>query len=77
MVGVRQASQPGSARRWCAHERWIRADVEARHPILPTTRSRRNGIASRRARLGPGGFVDLPANMNHFAFATAETADEP
>jgi quercetin dioxygenase-like cupin family protein len=24
-------------------------------------------------RLGPGGFVDLPANMNHFAFATAET----
>jgi quercetin dioxygenase-like cupin family protein len=24
-------------------------------------------------RLGPGGFVDLPANMNRFAFATAET----
>ncbi len=24
-------------------------------------------------KLGPGGFVDLPANMNHFAFATAET----
>jgi quercetin dioxygenase-like cupin family protein len=24
-------------------------------------------------RPGPGGFVDLPANMNHFAFATAET----
>jgi len=23
--------------------------------------------------LGPGGFVDLPANMNHFGFATAET----
>lgn len=24
-------------------------------------------------KLGPGGFVDLPANMNHFAFANAET----
>src|SRR5215218_5507432 len=24
-------------------------------------------------KLGPGGFVDLPANMNHFAFATAES----
>ena len=24
-------------------------------------------------KLGPGGFVDLPANMDHFAFATAET----
>jgi len=24
-------------------------------------------------KLGPGSFVDLPANMNHFAFATAET----
>src|SRR5215203_5806425 len=23
-------------------------------------------------KLGPGGFVDLPANMNHFAFATTE-----
>src|SRR3954469_3920179 len=24
-------------------------------------------------KLGPGGFVDLPANMNHFAFATSES----
>lgn len=24
-------------------------------------------------KLGPGGFVDLPPNMNHFAFANAET----
>src|SRR5215218_7227923 len=24
-------------------------------------------------KLAPGGFVDLPANMNHFAFTTAET----
>ena len=24
-------------------------------------------------KLGPGGFVDLPANINHFAFATVET----
>jgi len=24
-------------------------------------------------KLGPGGFVDLPANMNHFAFASADT----
>jgi len=24
-------------------------------------------------KLGSGGFVDLPANMNHFAFASAET----
>ncbi len=24
-------------------------------------------------KLGPGGFVDLPANMNHFAFAAAES----
>ena len=24
-------------------------------------------------KLGPGGFVALPANMNHFAFASAET----
>jgi quercetin dioxygenase-like cupin family protein len=24
-------------------------------------------------KLGPGGFVDLPANMNHFAFASVET----
>jgi len=24
-------------------------------------------------KLGPGGFVDLPANMNHFAFASGET----
>jgi len=24
-------------------------------------------------KLGPGGFVDLPANMNHFAFGSAET----
>lgn len=24
-------------------------------------------------KLGPGGFVDLPANVNHFAFATVET----
>lgn len=23
-------------------------------------------------KLGPGGFVDLPANMNHFAFASAD-----
>jgi quercetin dioxygenase-like cupin family protein len=25
------------------------------------------------ARLGPGGFVDLPANTNHYAFATVDT----
>ena len=24
-------------------------------------------------RLGPGGFVDLPANVNHYAFTTIET----
>jgi quercetin dioxygenase-like cupin family protein len=24
-------------------------------------------------KLGPGGFVDLPPNMNHFAFASVET----
>jgi quercetin dioxygenase-like cupin family protein len=24
-------------------------------------------------KLGPGGFVDLPANMNHFAFTSGET----
>ena len=24
-------------------------------------------------KLGPGGFVDLPANINHFAFAAVET----
>lgn len=24
-------------------------------------------------KLGPGGFVDLPANINHFAFASVET----
>lgn len=24
-------------------------------------------------RLGPGGFVDLPANVNHYAFVTVET----
>ena len=24
-------------------------------------------------KLGPGGFVDLPANINHFAFANVET----
>ena len=27
----------------------------------------------RAQRLGPGGFVDLPANVNHYAFATLET----
>jgi quercetin dioxygenase-like cupin family protein len=24
-------------------------------------------------KLGPGGFIDLPANMNHFAFTTTES----
>ena len=28
---------------------------------------------SQAQKLGLGGFVDLPANMNHFAFASAET----
>ena len=28
---------------------------------------------SRAQKLGPGGFVDLPANANHYAFATVET----
>lgn len=28
---------------------------------------------SRVQKLGPGGFVDLPANANHYAFATVET----
>ena len=27
----------------------------------------------RAQRLGPGGFVDLPANVNHYSFATVET----
>ncbi len=29
--------------------------------------------ASRAQKLGPGGFVDLPANTVHYAFATVET----
>ena len=28
---------------------------------------------NRAQRLGPGGFVDIPANVSHYAFATVET----
>ena len=33
----------------------------------------RERVANVADKLGPGGFAALPANMNHFAFASAET----